>query len=140
VRPGRPVRITAGNDRGEAEASVSYVSPIVDQGTRAAMARTVLPNPAGAWRPGMFVTAHVLDRVDAAIAVPRTALQRHDGEPVVYVVHDERLEARPVTLGRVGRTTAEIRAGLAAGERYAATRSFLVKAELEKGEAEAHDH
>jgi cobalt-zinc-cadmium efflux system membrane fusion protein len=140
VRAGRPVRITTGDNLGEAEASVSYVSPIVDQATRTAMARTVLPNAAGAWRPGMFVTAHVLDPLDAAIAVPRTALQRHDGQPVVYVVHGDALEARRVTLGRVGRTTAEITAGLAPGDRYAATRSFLVKAELEKGAAEAHDH
>jgi membrane fusion protein, heavy metal efflux system len=140
VRPGRMVRIKAGDDLGEAEASISYVSPIVDQGTRTAMARTVLPNSSGAWRPGMFVTAHVLDPLDAKIAVPRTALQRHDGRSVVYVVHGDAFETRQVTVGRVGRTIAEISAGLDAGDRYAATGSFLIKAELEKGEAGGHQH
>ena len=53
-----------------------YVSPVVDQATRTASARVVLPNPNGAWRPGLFVTAHVLDPGRGAPSlVPRTALQ-----------------------------------------------------------------
>ena len=118
----------------------SFVSPIVDQATRTAMARTVLPNTTGSWRPGMFVTAHVLDPLEAPVVVPRSALQRHEGRPVVFVVAGDVFEPRPVTVGQEGRTTAEIRAGLAVGERYAATRSFLVKAELEKAESAEHAH
>jgi cobalt-zinc-cadmium efflux system membrane fusion protein len=140
IRPGRTVRITGGDTVGDVDATISFVSPIVDQATRTAMARTVLPNPTGGWRPGMFVTAHVLDPLEAPVVVPRSALQRHEGRPVVFVVAGDAFEPRPVTVGQEGRTTAEIRAGLAVGERYAATRSFLVKAELEKGDGGEHAH
>ena len=140
VRPGRPVRITAGDDITDAQTTIDYVSPIVDQATRTAMARAVVPNPDGLWRPGLFVTAHVLDPRDAAIVVPRTALQQHEGRPVLFVAAGDGFEPRPVTVGLIGRTTAEIAAGLSPGERYAATNSFLVKAELEKAAGEADEH
>ncbi len=58
---------------------------------------------------------------------------------VVFVAAGEVFEARPVTVGASGRTTVEISAGLAAGERVADENSFLVKAELEKS-SDAHEH
>ncbi len=139
VRVGRPVTIAASHGELETTGTVSYLAPIVDQATRTASARVVLPNPDGAWRPGLFVTATVYNPQQAAVVVPRLALQTLDGRPVVFVAEGERFEARPVTVGRVGKTRAEILGGLAAGERFADEGTFLVKAELAKGEA-AHDH
>jgi cobalt-zinc-cadmium efflux system membrane fusion protein len=136
VRAGQPMRISAGYGIAEVETTVSYVSPVLDQATRTAIARAVVQNPDGAWKPGLFVTALVLRPQQVSIAVPRTAIQVRAGLPLVYVVDGDRFVARPVRLGRIGRTVAEIRDGLRAGERYAATNSFLVKAELEKSEAE----
>jgi len=51
----------------------------------------------------------------------------------------EGFEPRPVTTGRSNATHVEITAGLQAGEPYATTETFIVKAELGKGSAE-HDH
>lgn len=139
LRVGQPVTLVASQGAAEAEGAVSYVSPVVDQTTRAATARVVLPNPDGTWRPGLFVTATVFDPVPAAVVVPRRALHRLEGATVVFVVEDERFVARPVALGYVGRTHAEVANGVAAGERFADTNSFLVKADLAKGAA-GHDH
>src|SRR5262245_20524793 len=86
VRPGQRVRVTAGYNVAEAEGSVSYVSPVLDETTRTATARAVLSNTDRRWRPGMFVTAYVLDPAEAAVAVPTTALQREGDATVVYVV------------------------------------------------------
>lgn len=135
VRPGQSVQIAAGAPIPDAETTIDYVSPIVDQATRTATARAVLANPGGFWRPGLFVTATISEPKNAAVAIHRSALQREDGRDIVFVVAGDSLEPRRVTLGQVGRTTAEVLAGLAPGERYASTQSFLVKAELEKGEA-----
>jgi cobalt-zinc-cadmium efflux system membrane fusion protein len=99
----------------------------------------VVANPDGAWKPGLFVTALVMRPAPVALAIPRTALQLRAGLPLVYVVDGNHFVARPVRVGRLGRRIAEITDGLAAGERYAATNSFLVKAELEKGEATEND-
>jgi cobalt-zinc-cadmium efflux system membrane fusion protein len=138
VSIGRRVRVQAGGGA-DAEGTVSYVSPIVDQATRTATARVVLPNPDGRWRPGMFVTALVLEPIAVPVVVPRSALHSVDGRTVVFVVHEERFVARPVAVGRLGRTTAEVLTGVAIGDRIAADGSFLVKADLAKGEAE-HAH
>jgi len=140
VGTGRPVRLVAGHGQLETDGTVSYVSPVVDQATRTAQARVVLPNPDGRWRPGLFVTATVHDPIEAAVVVPRRAIQAMDGRPTVFVVNDEgHFEPRAVTLGSPGRTRVAVVRGLAAGERYADEHSFLVKAELAKGEG-GHDH
>jgi cobalt-zinc-cadmium efflux system membrane fusion protein len=139
VRPGERVRIEAGAGVGDGEGSVSYVSPVLDQATRTAIARVVLANPDGRWRPGLFVTARILDPQPAPVVVPRTALQRIDGQPVVFGVHGDEVEPRPVRIGRQGRHLAEIVTGLAAGERYATDGTFLLKAELTAG-GDAHEH
>jgi cobalt-zinc-cadmium efflux system membrane fusion protein len=71
--------------------------------------------------------------------IPRRAIQTLEQRPVLFVVEGDRFEVRPVTLGHTGRTRVEIVDGLAPGERFADERSFLVKAELAKGEG-AHGH
>jgi membrane fusion protein, heavy metal efflux system len=133
VRIGERVHLLAGHGIGDAEGTVSYVSPILDQATRTAIARVVLPNPMGTWRPGLFVTARVLDPQSVAVVVPRIALQRMGGASVVFVVDGEHIVPRPVRLGRSGLRQVEIVDGLAAGERYAEDGTFLLKAELDAG-------
>lgn len=142
VRAGQTVRISAqhfGEGQADVEAKIMYVTPVVDEATRTATVRAMLPNPVGSWRPGMFVTGKVIDAKTAAVAVPEGALQNVGGRETVFVATSEGLQARAVTVGRRGETRTEILTGLAPGERYAAAGSFLLKAELGKGEAEHAD-
>jgi cobalt-zinc-cadmium efflux system membrane fusion protein len=138
VSVGQSATISTRDHRLEAEGTVSYLAPVVDQATRAATARVVLPNPDGVWRPGLFVIATVARPLEAPVVVPRRALHTMDGKTVLFVAEDDSFVARPVTVGEVGRTKAEILAGLSPGERFADEGSFLVKAELGKGTAEHH--
>ena len=141
VAVGQPVVLSGGHGSLEATGTVSYITPVVDQATRTASARVVLPNPDGAWRPGLFVTATVYNPRPAAVVVPRRAIQTMEQRPVVFVVEGDRFEARPVTIGDAGRSRVEIVDGLSPGERFAEERSFLVKAELAKGEGgHGHEH
>jgi cobalt-zinc-cadmium efflux system membrane fusion protein len=57
----------------------------------------------------------------------------------VFVERDEGFEPRPVVLGTRGESQVAVLAGLAPGERFVATNSFLLKAELGKAEA-GHEH
>ena len=142
VRVGQTVRISAehfAEEQSDVEAKITYIAPVVDEVTRTAVARAVLPNPAGYWRPGMFVTGKLLDPSQVAVAVPEAAIQTVEGRTVVFVETEEGLKARPVAVGRRGETLAQIVSGLEAGERYAAAGTFLLKAELGKGAAE-HEH
>jgi cobalt-zinc-cadmium efflux system membrane fusion protein len=142
VRVGQPVRLLVGHEPAPDAARISYVTPVVDESTRTATARVVLPNPDGAWRPGMFVTGRVLlERAVAGVAVPRSALHTVDGTPVVFVEEEGGLRPRPVRIGRGGEDHVELLDGLAPGERYVRAGGFTLKAELAKesfGDGHAH--
>ena len=139
VRKGQRVVVTADTTM-QAEGTVSYVSPVVSDETRTAVTRVVLPNPDGRWRPGLFVTAKLAaSETPVAVLIPKTATQTIDGQPSVFVQTPEGFAPRPVTLGRANETHVEITVGLQAGERYATTETFILKAELGKGAA-SHEH
>lgn len=139
IKMGQRVRIHAVNEGPDAEGEISYLTPGVDQVTRTATARVVLDNPDRKFRPGMFVTARAVDATDAAIAIPRKALQTLEGQPTVFVETKDGFAPRSITVGREGESRVEVLAGLAVGERIAVQNTFLLKAELAKAEAE-HEH
>jgi cobalt-zinc-cadmium efflux system membrane fusion protein len=133
VHPGQRVTITAGTTMPEATGTISYIGPLVSEETRTVLARVVLPNPDGRWRPGLFVTATVaVGDTAVPLLIPKAALQTLDGQPSVFVQTSEGFEPRAVTLGQANATHVEITAGLQPGEPYASTETFLLKAELGK--------
>ena len=135
VQLGQTVRISAGHGLAQAEGTISYVSPVVDEETRTATARIVLANPDGLWRPGLFVTAIVeLDRVEVEVAVPRTALEEVEGRTVVFVKGPDGFVPRPVTFGLQGRDIVEVTDGLKAGATYVTKGGFTLKSELAREE------
>jgi multidrug efflux pump subunit AcrA (membrane-fusion protein) len=139
VAIGQRVRIHAVGEGPDAEGAISYVTPAVDQTTRTATARVVLDNAERKFLPGMFVTAHTLAAGEAAVAIPRDAIQTFEGRPSAFVETADGLAPRAVTLGREGETRVEVLSGLAAGERIAISNTFLLKSELTRAEAE-HEH
>lgn len=123
-----------------AETSISFLSPSTDPETQARFVRGVLPNPDGAFQVGMFVTGEVVvEDVTVPVAVDATAVRSKGGLSIVFVEHENRFEPRTVLAGRRDRDAVEVLGGLSAGERYASGNTFIVQAELEKGEAE-HEH
>jgi membrane fusion protein, heavy metal efflux system len=140
VRPGRTVTVKGVGTTLSATGRIAHVSPVVGDDTRTATARVVLANPNGQWHPGLFATVNVaLPASPAPVIVPAEALQTYRDWTVVFVRYGETFEARPVTVGRTDGTRVEIVEGLRAGERYAATNAFAVKADVLKSGA-SHDH
>ena len=140
VRKGQRVVISAGGMMPEAEGNISYVAPVLLEETRTAATRVELPNPDGRWRPGLFVTATIASGDNtASVLIPKAALQTIEGQPSVFVKTEEGFSPRPVALGRANETHVEVASGLSPGERYAATETFILKAELAKGEV-SHQH
>ncbi len=96
--------------------------------------------PDGRWRPGLFVSARVdVETRAVPVAVHTEALQRMNDSDVVFRVAGDDYEAQPVEVGLADGVWTEIRAGLAAGDLYAATGSFVLKADVGKSGA-SHDH
>lgn len=137
---GLPVVVKANAFDAEADARINYISALVGEQTRNATARIVLANPRGIWRPGLPVSIDVrIDEKQVPVSVAADAVQDLRDWKVVFGRYGNALEARPLELGRSDGKRVEVREGLKAGERYAETNSFVVKAELGKAGA-SHDH
>jgi len=140
VTTGRSVTVSAPDLGAEVEGKVNYVGSLLGEQNRAATVRATLANPNGAWRPGLFVNIAVsVERFNAAVVVPESALQTWEQQTVVFARTEEGFEARPVKAGRRDAGQVEITEGLAAGTQVAAAGSFVLKSELGKGSAE-HSH
>ena len=141
VRAGMLVTIQFSSDIPDAQGTVAFVSPALDETTRTATARVVLENPHADWRPGLFVSGLIeTGRETAAIVVPHSALTELDGETVVFVQTDGGFESRKVRQGRATPAAVEIIDGLAEGERYAANNVLALKAETNRAALEHAGH
>jgi cobalt-zinc-cadmium efflux system membrane fusion protein len=137
VRVGREASVSAMAFESKSIGPIAYVGSLLGEQTRTAAARVVLPNPDGAWRPGMFVNVSVdAGRQDVAVAVASDALQDIDGAQTIFVRSPEGFVAQAVEIGRRDGRVVEVVKGLNPGQQYAASNSFILKAELGKGGAE----
>ena len=135
VKQDQVVVISTGNGISDSEGRVAYLEPVVGDKTRSAIARVVLPNFDNKWRPGLFVTAKVtIDSKEAELVVPKDAIKSIEGKPVVFVQDGEKFEPRIVKIGSSNGSHVEIVSGMKSGDRYAATQTFLLKADLGKSE------
>jgi len=139
IRAGQRVRVKSATSSLHAETRLDALLPVATRG-QSVIARAVLPNPDGQWRPGMTVSAEVaVSEKEVALAVRESALQRLDGKMVVFVREGDTYSAHPVMLGARDGDFAEVVAGLEPGVEYVTGQSFVVKADIEKAGA-AHEH
>ncbi|HKQ24884.1 MAG TPA: efflux RND transporter periplasmic adaptor subunit [Burkholderiales bacterium] len=140
VKIGQKVTVRATGLDAEAAGRVSYVGSLVGEQTRSAKARVTLQNPNRSWRPGLFVTVELVQsEAEVPVAVAVEAIQTYRDGKVVFVRFGEFFEARPVEPGRTDGQWIEVVNGVSPGTKYAASNSFVLKAELGKSSA-SHDH
>lgn len=140
VRVGQVVRVKSADTGLAAEGKVVYVAPFGSSANQTLTARVQLPNREQKWPPGLYVNAEVvLSSMQIPLAIQNQALQTVEEKTVVFVRDDHGFEPRELKLGRTDGEVTEVLEGLAAGESYATYNSFILKAELGKGEAE-HGH
>jgi cobalt-zinc-cadmium efflux system membrane fusion protein len=133
VRMGDKVTLRATAFDAHTTGSVAFIGALVGELTRMAKARIVLANPQGAWRPGLFVSVEVkAAEVQVPIAIETDALQTLGTQQVVFVRTETGFKAHPVKLGLNDGKHVEVLEGLAAGARYAAKGSYILKSELSK--------
>ncbi|EJL24222.1 efflux RND transporter periplasmic adaptor subunit [Novosphingobium sp. AP12] len=140
LRPGARVAVTAPGRSGEA--TIRFLSPVVDPETRLVPAIAELDNRSSQWRVGEAVSAEVSLPViegSVGVSVPQVAIQTVAGRPSVFVRTNTGFKSVAIEVGQASGGNVLVTRGLKGGERIAATGSFLVKAELGKGEAE-HEH
>jgi cobalt-zinc-cadmium efflux system membrane fusion protein len=140
LRLGQKVRVIA-EGVSPVETRLAYLSPSVEAHSQSLLARVVLPNPRGIWTPGLFVRGEAAVEEFQASAVRLEAVQEFPDGPVVFVREggENRYLAHRVTLGRRDGDFVELLSHPLPGEPYVSKNSFLLKAEIGKGEA-SHDH
>lgn len=140
VREGMPARVSIAAQPRELEGTVSFVGPVLGEATRMATARVTLPNRDGRLRPGMLADVDLMGQPgNVAVTVAADAVQTVHERSVVFVRTPTGFRAQDVGISRSDGKRTEIVKGLDAGTPYASAGSFVLKADLGKGEAE-HDH
>ncbi|WP_081963238.1 efflux RND transporter periplasmic adaptor subunit [Pseudomonas sp. ML96] len=140
LQVGKPVKVISPELQTEVAGNVSYIGSLLGEQTRSAVARAVLTNPEGAWRPGLFVTIEFATATSrAGVSVPTQAIQSIDEKPHVFIRVDEGFVAQPVETGTTSAGFVEITKGLSPGANIATQGSFTLKSELGKGSAD-HAH
>lgn len=118
-----------------ARGEIFFVNPVVDEVTRTAAARVVLPND-GVLRPGLFVTGRVaVAAAEAQLSVPSSSLVREGDDWVVFVREGEqRFSKHPVVVGLRGHDRTEIRKGIEPSAEVVSNGAFLVKSAAARSE------
>jgi multidrug efflux pump subunit AcrA (membrane-fusion protein) len=122
VKIGQPVRLAvdAYPDR-EFAAAIRFISPSLRSDQRALTVEAVTENPDGLLKPGLFATAMIKQTASApGLLVPATAVETVSGTSRVYIVKNNRIEERIVTLGEKVDSLVELTSGVAAGDVVAA--------------------
>lgn len=122
--------------------NIMYVSPVINQESRTGKAIIQIDNLKQAWHPGDFITAQVIINDQSNfLSLPKSVIQQINGQPHVFVKKEDGVfEARPIQInGSDKGEFIEIFSGVQEGEEIVSTNTFLLKAELGKGEAE-HSH
>ena len=120
IKIGQPVEISALALPGrKLRSTVSWVAASVDPTTHRLPVRAELRNLEGALKPQMSVTVRMLETEPVArLAIPRSAIVYDGQQAHCYVeTSDRTLTVRKLQIGRVQGELAEVKAGLAAGDR-----------------------
>jgi len=114
------------------EATIAFIGRTVNPETRAAPLVADIANDDRLLRPGMFVRVLLPDGSPReCIAIPDSALVRHEGRSFVFVEAGPReFAVRDVVVGQTIDPWIEITSGLAAGDRIAIAGTFQLKSEL----------
>ena len=137
VKMGQLVRLSVDAYPGkEFTATIRFVSPSLRSDQRALTVEAVTANPDGLLKPGLFATALIKQTISApGLLVPATAVETVAGTSRVFVVKNDRIEERIVTLGEKVDSLVELTSGVAADEVVAADpKGRLVDGRMVKSE------
>ncbi len=141
VKVGQTVEIISPHTNSVFKGKLFYISPIVDEATRTAVARVKLNNLTGMWKPGMFVSGKVFTSYKKVnVAVPPNAVQILEGQKVIFVEGEEGFRPQVVTLGLENSKLVEVLDGLHIGDKYVAKGAYTFKSEILKESFGGHGH
>lgn len=138
LRKDLPVEFIA-HDGHTATGTIKFISPLVSEETRTFTARSVLKESDTDFSPGAFVRARIITgSTPVRVRIEREAVQKINGEWMVFLPTEHGFESREVTTGTGEQHFVEIVQGLEPGEEYVAQGAFSLKAEMVTSGMDAH--
>ena len=137
LRKGQTVEVTAPSLAGRVlTAPIDFIDPNLNEATRTAKVRVVLPNQDRALFHKQTASGRVRLEVPDVLLAPRSAVLQHGAEPIVFLQQADRAYvARRVALGRTGDDTVEILAGLQEGDRVVTEGGLLLDGQAQLARA-----
>jgi membrane fusion protein (multidrug efflux system) len=118
LKPGQTVTATAAAYRGRTfKGTVATIDPRVEQTTRTARLTAEFDNPDEALKPGMFLSVALeISANDEAVVVPEESIVSEGLRQIVYLVKDNKVDRRVITIGQRQGGKVEVLEGLKGGE------------------------
>jgi Cu(I)/Ag(I) efflux system membrane fusion protein len=130
IQPGDAVEAHLESAAGEVvSGKVDFVYPRLNEETRTARVRIVVPNPRNVLRPGMFARVSIRSDNRAALSVPSEAVIYTGARSIVIVKDDAGFRPAKVRTGAELGERTEILSGLQEGEQVVASGQFLIDSE-----------
>lgn len=131
IRVGEPASISLSYLPGkEFQSKIDYVYPMLSGETRTARVRFAIPNPERRLKPQMYASVEIKISLGSKLAIPDEAVIDTGTRQIVYVDKGEGyFEPREVMLGLRAEGYREVLSGLKAGEKVAASATFLIDSE-----------
>lgn len=118
--------------------TIKHVIPALNKPYQ--IARAKFNNSSRMLSPGMLVEGKVVtSQFKAKLAVEKTAIQTMGEQVGVFVKDNGEYTFAPIVPGRSDDNFIEVLSGLSANQKYVSVNSYLIKADIEKSEAE-HEH
>lgn len=140
IRLGQEVDIELLGTEKKTHGKISYISPIYSQLTRNVIARIILPNSNGSWKPGAFVKGRTYTEASKEVpVVSADAVQIIDQETKVFIPEgDHEFLPVDVVIGEKSGKFVEIKSGLHVGDKYVSRGAFELKAKMITSSMDSH--
>lgn len=138
VKPGQKVQAEVAVKPGQTiDGYIEFIHPHVDEMTRAALVRVLLPNHDHTLRQNMYATLRIDVEVSPkAMLIPREAIIDTGARQVAFVpIADGKFEPRLLRTGASGDGMVQVLEGLKAGEKVVTSGQFLLDSESRLREA-----
>ncbi|MEG6586361.1 efflux RND transporter periplasmic adaptor subunit [Dendrosporobacter sp. 1207_IL3150] len=113
---------------------ITFINPVLDDGSRIVKVRVEMANPGGVLKPNMFVDAVINTPLGESLVVPESSLLDTGTRQVVYVAQGEDTFAkRDVVVGKEAGGFIQILSGLQPGETVVTAATFLIDSQTQLG-------
>ena len=120
------------------QTNIEHILPSMDEVF--SIARAKIDNPSQHLSPGTMIEAEIYtNTIDVSLAVNKKALQSLEGQIGIFIKAGDTFTFKALKTGQEDNEFIEVKSGLAGGEEYVIDNSFLIKADIQKSEAE-HNH